>query len=253
MPMPSGQRHDAGQLPAGYRGLRGEILVEFKRSGTGLTAADLVSLLSVSLNAVRHHLKELNREGLVTRSREQRGVGAPVHVYQLSSNGEGLFPRRYEVLLTHLLAGASGRAAIVEAVQSRYAALGDRLKHDLADAPDHQRLDTVARTLGEEGYMADWSETSGGLRLTEHNCAIKAVAEHFPEICDAEERFLRDVLGAGVERRSHILNGCKACEYSIHFPEPGPDGDPGTFAGPLHAPTDLAVTGRTDQRDQEIS
>ncbi len=44
--------------------------------------------------------------------------------------------------------------------------------------------------------------------LTEHNCAIQAVAERFPEICAAEARFLAEVLGAEVERRAHILSGC---------------------------------------------
>jgi predicted ArsR family transcriptional regulator len=83
----------------------------------------------------------------------------------------------------------------------------------------------VAKILADEGYMAAWEETDGSVRLTEHNCAIRAVAERFPEICDLEERFLRDVLAAGVERHRHILAGCQACEYSIHFPERGPDGD----------------------------
>jgi predicted ArsR family transcriptional regulator len=80
--------------------------------------------------------------------------------------------------------------------------------------------------------MAVWKETDGAIKLTEHNCAIKAVAQRFPEICELEERFLRDVLAAGVERRSHILTGCQSCEYTIHFPEPGPEGDPAALGGP---------------------
>jgi predicted ArsR family transcriptional regulator len=118
-----------------------------------------------------------------------------------------------------MLSGDSGRAAIVEAMQSRYSVLTEQLKSDLVDAPTEERLELLVRVLGDEGYMADWKETSGGLRLTEHNCAIKAVAEHFPEICETEERFLREVLGAHVERQSHILNGCSACEYSIRPPD----------------------------------
>ncbi len=50
-----------------------------------------------------------------------------------------------------------------------------------------------------------------------HNCAIRAVAERFPEVCSAEQQFLRDVLGAAVERRTHIASGCNACEYAITF------------------------------------
>jgi DeoR family transcriptional regulator, suf operon transcriptional repressor len=219
---------DSAALPPGYRGIRGEILVTLKQS-PGLTARDVVKRVGASLNAVRHHLKELEAEALIVHSREQRGVGAPVHLYQLSAEGENLFPRRYDVLLTQILAqleGAGGRPAVVEAMEARYSALSERLQAELANASGQQRLETVARILAEEGYMAAWSESNGAVSLTEHNCAIKAVAERFPEVCEVEERFLRGVLAAGVERRTHILHGCQACEYSIHFPEPGPDGDP---------------------------
>jgi predicted ArsR family transcriptional regulator len=113
---------------------------------------------------------------------------------------------------------ARGLARNVQAYKSHLAACDATRRNDL----DGQR---VAKILADEGYMAAWEETDGSVRLTEHNCAIRAVAERFPEICDLEERFLRDVLAAGVERHRHILAGCQACEYSIHFPERGPDGD----------------------------
>ena len=219
---------DSAHLPPGVRGPRGEILLELKGASPGLTARELATRLGSSLNAVRHHLKELEAETFLVHSREQRGVGAPVHVYRLSPAGENLFPRRYDVLLTQVLtqlAERSGRGAIADAMEEHYAGLARKLQEELTDAPAHQRMETVARILAEEGYMAVWEERDGAIRLTEHNCAIKAVAERFPEVCDAEEKFLREVLAAGVERRSHILAGCQACEYSIHFPQPGPDGD----------------------------
>ena len=219
---------DIAFLPPGYRGMRGHILVELKQSAGGMTARDLADRTGASLNAIRHHLKDLEAEALVIHRREQRGVGAPVHLFFLGPSGENLFPRRYQELLTDTLCqveGQSGRPVVVEAMDRHYDALARRLQTDLGDAPGHERLERVARILVEEGYMAAWQEADGAVKLTEHNCAIKAVAERFPEICELEERFLRDVLGAGIERRSHILSGCQACEYSVHFPERGPDGD----------------------------
>jgi len=65
--------------------------------------------------------------------------------------------------------------------------------------------------------MAEVTALAGSGTLTEHNCAIPAVAERFPEICAAEARFLADVLGAEVERREHMLAGCSACEYHVRF------------------------------------
>ena len=48
-------------LPAGHKGQRGAVLVQLKR-GQRLTAKELAARLGVSLNAVRHHLKELEGE-----------------------------------------------------------------------------------------------------------------------------------------------------------------------------------------------
>jgi predicted ArsR family transcriptional regulator len=65
--------------------------------------------------------------------------------------------------------------------------------------------------------MAEWEADGGTFRLAEHNCAMRAVVERFPELCAVEERFLEDVLGAEVQRREHIVRGCNSCEYAISF------------------------------------
>ena len=67
-----------------------------------------------------------------------------------------------------------------------------------------------------EASTSTGTTTTSGV-LVEHNCAIQAVAERFPEICAAEARFLAAVLSAEVERREHILGGCSACEYRVRF------------------------------------
>src|SRR6266545_3155958 len=65
--------------------------------------------------------------------------------------------------------------------------------------------------------VAEKAGRRAAVELFEHNCAIRAVAERFPEVCSAEQKFLQDVLGAAVERRTHIASGCNACEYAITF------------------------------------
>ena len=111
----------------------------------------------------------------------------------------------------------------VELFEDRYRELTRSLLAELSGATVAERLDHVARLMSEQGYMADWQESAGAFRLSEHNCAIRAVAERFPEVCAAEERFLREVLGAQVERRSHIPSGCNACEYTITFAPKAPE------------------------------
>lgn len=205
--------------PIGHKGPRGEVLLHLKHSQP-LTARELADLLGVSLNAVRHHLKELEAEGLVEYRRENRGVGAPVFLYGLSATGEGLFPRRYEEALNGLLdrlVEREGRDVAVGLLQSYFGSLALRLESELKNTPAPQRLQAVVKALSQEGYMAEGSGTGSDAVLTEHNCAISAVARRFPEICAAEARFLADVLKAEVARREHILSGCTACEYHVRF------------------------------------
>ncbi|HXH28910.1 MAG TPA: winged helix-turn-helix transcriptional regulator [Candidatus Polarisedimenticolia bacterium] len=211
-------------FPSGYKGPRGALLVTLKRSG-GLAARDLAVELGLSANAVRHHLKELEADGVIAYRREQRGVGAPTYVWHLSAAGEALFPERSKEVVTDLLdrvAEQTGRQPIVAALETRFAELTRRLQADLADAPPARRMEVVMRALVEGGYMAEWEAGENGARLTEHHCAIKALAERFPEVCEAEAKFLAAVLAAPVEREAHMLAGCPACEYRVRFPEDGP-------------------------------
>jgi DeoR family suf operon transcriptional repressor len=214
-----------------HRGLRASVLLELKRAQP-LTAKDLAERLGVSANAIRHHLKELEAATLVTYGREQRGVGAPTFAYRLSPEGEALFPKRYEQTLTGLLdrvAEKQGREAAVAMFEELYADLERRLQAELQGVGPERRLEAVARVMNEAGYMAETASGAEGFRLAEHNCAIRAVAERYPEVCAAEAKFLQAVLAASVERTAHIVNGCNACEYAITFggsPAPATSGEP---------------------------
>src|SRR2546427_2936738 len=140
------------QLTA-HKGLRAEILLLLKRAQP-LTAKDLAHQLSVSPNAIRHHLKELEAEALIVYGREQRGVGAPTFAYRLSADGEALFPRAYEETLTQLLervAGKGGRQAAVGLFEDHYRELTRKLQAELAGAAASERVDLIARLMNEQG------------------------------------------------------------------------------------------------------
>jgi predicted ArsR family transcriptional regulator len=204
--------------------------MELKRLGP-LPAKEIVERLGLSMNAVRHHLKELEAGGLVGYERLHRGVGAPAFVYRLTPAGEALFPRRYEDAVARLLdyvVAREGRQAAVDVLESRYRELAARLRVALADATAEERVAAVARALAEEGYMPEVRANGApGLHLVEHNCPIQQVAERFPEVCEAEARFLAEVFEAEVTRGKHIASGCGTCEYQIHS-RPAHDSRPTT-------------------------
>lgn len=202
---------------SGHRGLRGEILLGIKKEQPA-TAKQLAEVFGVSANAIRRHLKELEAEGLVIYDRERRGTGAPRHAYRLSTDGEALFPKRYGEALTEILSAIAqnnGRHVVQEMFAERFRAHAERLRVELATASLEERVDAIVRLLSEQGFMAAWTVEAGTVRLAEHNCAMQAAAEQFPEICAAEADFLRDVLETDVRRDKYIPEGCNSCQYSI--------------------------------------
>ena len=204
--------------PAGFRGTRGEILTALKRAQP-LTAKELASKFGVTPNALRRHLKELETEGIVRYQREIRGVGGPVFAFSLTDAGEALFPRAYERALAEVLdlvREQQGDEGLVQLFQRRWDDIARVARPELEQLPVDQRATRLAELLTSLGYMAEAHPGSGALPvLTEHNCAIRVIAERFPEVCAAEERFIADLLGAPVTRQAHIAKGANCCEYCV--------------------------------------
>ena len=139
--------------PYGQKGPRGAVLVQLKLARR-LTAKEMAGRLGVSLNAARHHLKELEAAGLVGYERENRGVGAPAFAYGLTPAGESLFPRRYQETLTTLLdqmVRRDGREAAVALLEAHFGELARRLNVELAGCTPGERLEALGRVLSDEG------------------------------------------------------------------------------------------------------
>jgi len=185
-----------------------------------MTAKELAAEFGLTANALRRHLKELETEGLVTCARQVRGVGGPVLAYRLTDAGEALFPRSYDTTLTTLLDNVraqSGTDGVVQLFRAQWERLASDAPAELASLPLDERAQLLAELLTSHGYMAEAEGASGGeaARSREHNCLLRAVAEKFPEVCAAEEKFLAEFLGAVVERRKHIASGASCCEYCV--------------------------------------
>ena len=207
----------------GFRGLRAELLVALKKAQP-LTAQQLGDQFGLTANALRRHLKALEEDGLVQYRREIRGVGGPVFAYSLTDSGEQLFPRSYATVLTTALEALrtteGGGVAVNRVLEAEWSALEAEAAPILATLPVHERLALVAELLTSKGYMAEaqveqraGEETTGTLRI--HNCAIRAIAERFPEACAVEASMMERMVGAPLIRGAHRLKGCVRCEYSV--------------------------------------
>lgn len=200
----------------GFRGVRAELLVALKKSQP-LTAHELGERFGLTANALRRHLKALEEDGLVRFLREVRGVGAPVYAYSLSPSGEALFPRSYlKVLATALdaLRAQAGDAGVEAVLEAEWMRLADEATPVLETLPLNERVALVAELLTAKGYMAE-PVTTPMLTLRIHNCAMREIAERFPEACAVEAKFVERLLGVPLVRSAHRRDGCGRCEYGV--------------------------------------
>lgn len=237
------------QVPAtlgGFRGLRSDLLVALKKAPHPLTARELAEQFGVTPNALRRHLDALEAEELVRHRREVRGVGAPVFAYSLTASGEALFPQGYASVLAAVLESVrevAGPDGVIALARRQWAGLVEQASSRLAELPLHERTQLLAELRSSQGYMAEAHAPGPDVAvLREHHCAIRDVAERFPEICAAEHEFVERMLAVPVERTAHILDGCSCCEYTAR---------PARAAALSEAPSHTAPEAGQTRPDQE--
>ena len=202
------------QLPEGRR----RIVTALKRAGE-LDAEALAAAVEMTPSGVRQHLASLEADDLVTHRSEVSGPGRPRHFYQLSDNGDALFPRRYADLTNELLAYlADDDPDMLRHIFER------RAERRLTDAQARtagmalpERVAELARILDDDGYLADYTvNDDGSYVIREHNCAVLNVALRFGHACSSEIGFLRALLpDATVQRIAHVVAGNHLCAYHI--------------------------------------
>jgi DeoR family transcriptional regulator, suf operon transcriptional repressor len=197
---------------------RRAILTAIKRSGP-VTAAELAAGLEITVAGVRQHLHRLGEDGLVDHRPEPDGRGRPAHLYQLTSAGESLFPKRYGDLTAELLGYLGGPQG--EEVTRLFEQRGSRrllgAAPRLAGLSLEEQVSELTSILDEDGYLADVEMLEGGgWRIIEHNCAILTVATGYRQACSSELEFIRAALpGATVERVAHLMDGAHVCAYEV--------------------------------------
>jgi predicted ArsR family transcriptional regulator len=192
-----------------------------------MDAAQVAARLGLTAMAVRQHLYQLQREKLVTAEERPVPLGRPAKYWQLTREADRLFPDAYaevSVALIDAVGDAFGEVGLKRVTESRYARQrADYLRRIPASLPLREKLQKLARTRTEEGYMADVKAAGkGAFLLVENHCPICAAATACKGFCVTELDLFRAVLGPGVvvERTEHIVSGDRRCVYRItHNPE----------------------------------
>lgn len=203
--------------------LRRDILLHLRQSGPS-SPDTLATTLGASRTGVLQQLHALEDTGLVSHAAEKHGVGRPRHLYDVTADAQQLFPTDYGGFASGLVKAieAIGGDDLVEQVfAARRRQIGDRIRRRMADrlpegAGLEERVRVLATLQDEAGYLAEAIVgTDGTIRLREHNCAIDKISRRTQVPCESELAMFQEVLGACVERESHIASGDRCCTYRV--------------------------------------
>jgi len=198
---------------------QGRLLEYLKRRGSG-AIPDMAEALTLSVETIRAHLRALGGEGLVTRvGRRQRGPGRPEDLYGLTDAAHVLFPSSEGQLLRDLTTflEAEGQATLIgRFFDAHVAGRRAEVEQRLAGLEGDRRLEEVARVLAEDGFMAEVvRDEAGRKRLNLCHCPMRDLVEVTKAPCRSELRFIREMLGKGLDRVSYLPAGDSSCSYVV--------------------------------------
>lgn len=211
----SPNRHDAATRRA--------ILDHLKMEGPS-TAAAMARTFDLTAMAVRLHLYDLEKQGVVGATSEAKGRGRPTKIWHLTEKAEEAFPDSHRDLAVELLGAARsafGEDGVAQLVEVRGQAQIERYRERLDDKTRlEDRLKALAAARTEEGYMAEVQRAANqedGWLFIENHCPICTVARDCTGLCANELYVFQKVLGAeySVSRAEHIVSGDRRCAYRV--------------------------------------
>jgi predicted ArsR family transcriptional regulator len=182
---------------------RGQIVTLLRRSNR--TVEDLARALDLTDNGVRVHLAVLERDGIVRQRgsvRRSSGGGKPAYIYELTQEGEDLFPKAYEPTLRQLLdvlldqLGSEESEVLLRSVGRRLAG-----EHSTRADGAHARLETAVEVLNELGGLAELEERDGAVVIQGYSCPLAGVTPDHPEVCRMAETLIAEVVRMPVQER----------------------------------------------------
>ena len=182
------------------------------------TINELAKAVGINPISVRHHLTNLQVEGLVTADEERHGVGRPRLVYFLTEDGMEKFPTRYLRLTTRLLAQMKETmpAPVVSKLFSQIAEdMASEYTEQVKGLSMEDRLDFVKALLAEEGFTVDWEKRGDQYQIHEISCPYYQIGINHPEVCIVDQALISKMLAVPAEKVQCILNGGAHCTYVV--------------------------------------
>ena len=202
------------------RSTRMEVLELLRRKGRS-SAETIANDLGVTPNAVRQHLTNLEREGLVVSQPERSGRGRPSLLFVLTERADAVFPKRYGQLATMVLqevqemGGPDALDELFARVAARHA---NAIERDLVGLDFDEKLRRVVAWIGRAGTLVEQTEGPDGVHVTIHNCPFRNTALKFPQVCSITPQLISRLTDAAISQSDSIHRHDPYCSFVVQRP-----------------------------------
>ena len=186
-----------------------------------LEAGDLAEQLTISVQAMRRHLRGLENDGLIECSSHSKGPGRPSYRWRLTGQGRDRFPDgsgRFALGLLDSMRATLPEQTLKDLLNQQAEDKAQHYRGLLGNGPLAERLERLADLRRDEGYVTTCSLDDDGRswRLQELHCSVQRIAEEFPAVCDQELLLIRRTVPDCVVERVHWrLEGGHACGFRV--------------------------------------
>ncbi len=183
-----------------------------------VTINELAEAVDINPISVRHHLTNLQMEGLIQAEEVRHGVGRPRLVYSLTQDGMERFPTKYLRLTTRLLTQMKETmpAPIVSQLFSQIAEeLASEYSSQIQGLDMEERLEFVKELLAQEGFTVEWEKKGSEYQIHEISCPYYQIGIAHPEVCTVDQTLISKMLALPANKVQCILDGGSHCTYVV--------------------------------------
>jgi predicted ArsR family transcriptional regulator len=183
------------------------------------TINDIAEAVGINPISVRHHLSNLEKEGLIEAEEERHGVGRPRLAYSLTQDGMEKFPTRYLQLTTRLLAQMK-ETMPASAVARLFSQIAEEMADEYSDQIQgmnmEERLELVKSLLAREGFTVEWEKKGEDYQIHEISCPYYQIGIAHPEVCTVDQTLISKMLALPASKVQCVLDGSAHCTYVVH-------------------------------------
>ncbi len=181
---------------------RGRILAMLRE--TKRTVSEMARALRITETGVRLHLNALEEDGLIQQAGVVQGTRKPFHAYELTKDGEDLFPKAYGPLLAELLEVLSEKLTedeLIAACEETGRRLAAKLAPDRDRGTLERRIALALEVLTSMGGAAALSGEAGDFTISSASCPIAEAVKSSHHACQIAQSLLREITGAKVKEK----------------------------------------------------